>query len=167
MDRFFYITLICFATLCTTQGLSQSLMRSSVGMAGSSTEMTIDQRAYFVSQSIGQASITGTITKNGRTLRQGFQQPLYQIRTGVQSIGKLNARIYPNPSKRWLNILFKEELSDEISLSLYDNTGRLIVNEKYNASASVKLDITTVNNGIYVLKAISGRKQLITTIVKQ
>lgn len=142
-------------------------MRSTLGMAGSSTELTSNSRAYFISQSIGQSSIIGTGIKNGRVVRQGFQQPLYQIRQGIQSIGKLNATIYPNPSQRWLNILFAEELSTEISLALYDNMGRLIIEETYDATALIQLDIANVNNGIYMLKATSGRKQLITTIVKQ
>lgn len=136
-------------------------------MSGASSQVTSNNRTYTISQSIGQSGVTGTSVKNGRVLRQGFQQPVDQNRIRVSQVQKLQARVYPNPSQRWLNILFKEELSSEISLIIYDNMGRLIKKEKHNATSILNIDIVDLATGVYTLKLISGNRQLITTVMKQ
>ena len=50
------LALVCF----TTSSHAQKVMRSSVGMGGSSDRVQVEGKHYFVSQSIGQAGIAGT-----------------------------------------------------------------------------------------------------------
>jgi hypothetical protein len=64
---------LCFFSFAS----SQSIIRSSVGSGGSSQSISIKEKTYFISQSIGQASVIGYASSNGYGIRQGFQQPPY------------------------------------------------------------------------------------------
>jgi hypothetical protein len=51
------------------------LVRSTVGVSGSSTDIKIQNTNYVVQQSIGQSSVIGTFAIGDLNVRQGFIQP--------------------------------------------------------------------------------------------
>ena len=61
-------------------------------------------------------------------------------------------RIYPNPVATGdnVNIAFSKSLTADILV--YDLTGKLVLRENISSSSTKSLNISTVNNGIYMLR---------------
>ncbi|MCK5702189.1 MAG: T9SS type A sorting domain-containing protein [Cyclobacteriaceae bacterium] len=147
---------------------SQSVVRSTVGTGGSSQTVTSNNKSYFVSQSIGQASVIGTSTKNGYTIRQGFQQPPHTFIVGtLNELSDLKATIFPNPFQQSVYITFMDLIEDDVSVILHDISGRLILKETFAASQLITLTLENIAIGDYILNVISGKKHLTTSIIKQ
>jgi len=74
-------------------------------------------------------------------------------------------KLYPNPSSSVFYI--QRPGIDEMRVSVYDVTGRLVYEKDKINSAHFTLDLAGVEQGLYFLKVIEGNKQLSTTILKQ
>jgi hypothetical protein len=62
--------------------------------------------------------------------------------------------VYPNPVKNILNITLSEYT--EANTSLYDVTGRLVLQQKLQA-LNTSLNIETLNSGMYLLKVFTDQ----------
>lgn len=78
---------------------------------------------------------------------------------------KHSFKLYPNPSSSVFYISRKG--TEEMQVSVYDTTGRLVYQAKNITRSVYGLDMTTVKSGLYFLKVREGRKTLATTILKQ
>jgi len=153
---------------CIPNLYSQSIVRSTVGSGGSSQTVISNNRSYFLSQSIGQASVIGTTTVNGYTLRQGFQQPPYSFIVGqLEKESDLKATIYPNPFQQSLYILFEDVIENDVSVIMHDISGRIIFKERYGPSQLITLQLTTIAPGEYILNVTAGGKHLGASLIKQ
>ncbi|MBT8256994.1 MAG: T9SS type A sorting domain-containing protein [Bacteroidia bacterium] len=61
-------------------------------------------------------------------------------------------RIYPNPitSGDYVNLGFSQNITADVTV--YDLTGKAILTEKISSSSTKSLNISTVNDGIYMLR---------------
>jgi len=66
-----------------------------------------------------------------------------------------NPIIYPNPTSKseFLNIRLKDQLT--ASILIYDLTGKLILKENMNNSIYKQINISPLNNGVYLLQIIA------------
>ncbi len=101
----------------------QSLHRQMVTAQGNSIALTNDM---YVSQSIGQQSITGTYQKNNITLSQGYQQSLWNNYIKTNAISLFSTKTYPNPFIDTLNFQFSQPLNSPVQITLYDITGKIV-----------------------------------------
>ena len=72
---------------------------------------------------------------------------------------RLINNVYPNPSNQWLNIVTGVE-SGILEIALHDIAGRTIMKEKYgkvSKNYQATLNVSSVEDGIYFLKVISGK----------
>lgn len=147
---------------------SQSIVRSTVGIGGSSQTVTYNNRTYFVSQSIGQASVIGVSAKNGHIIRQGFQQPPHTFEIGLlNEESDLKATIFPNPFQQSIYITFIDLIEEDVSVIVHDISGRLILKKTFPASQLIALPLESIATGDYILNVIIGKKHLTTSIIKQ
>ena len=147
---------------------SQSIVRSTLGAGGSSQTVTSNNKSYFVSQSIGQASVIGTTINNGYAIRQGFQQPPHTFIIGpLNELDDLKAIIFPNPFQQSVYISFKDLIENDVSVIIHDISGRLILKETFAASQLIDLPLANIASGDYILNVITGKKHLTTSIIKQ
>ncbi|MBT8272020.1 MAG: T9SS type A sorting domain-containing protein [Flavobacteriaceae bacterium] len=76
---------------------------------------------------------------------------------GVENITETinSLRIYPNPvsSGDEININFNSNIDAEIMI--YDLTGKLVMKDNISSSSTKSLNISTVNNGIYLLQIVA------------
>ncbi len=149
------------------QGKTQTISRSTLGMAGSSQVIQSKGHSYFISQSIGQASVTGTFTRKGKVLRQGFQQPPGGIKVGPIKNEDLKAVIYPNPTDQIINIRLMDQSLRECSIELIDYSGRLLYQARYDIIQPISLDLAEYPSGVYLLKIMSNEKFSYTPVIKQ
>ncbi len=103
--------------------LSQNLQRQMVSAQGNSIALT---NGMYVSQSIGQQSITGISQKNNVTFSQGYQQSLWNNYIKTNAISSLSTKTYPNPFIDTLNFQFSQSINSPVQITLYDITGKIV-----------------------------------------
>ena len=78
--------------------------------------------------------------------------------------GNLNGisyRVYPNPVSRMATIELNEQTTEDITLEMYNNTGRLVHTSHIPAgSVSAEIFVDNYPDGLYLLRLTTGRKLL-------
>ena len=102
-----------------------------------------------VSYSIGQVVYTSATGING-SINQGVQQPYdYDVITGIEHT-EIELALYPNPTLGQVNLSIADSRTQEYSLSLFDATGRLIMqNSQLNGLNSFSME--SYSAGAYTL----------------
>lgn len=147
---------------------SDYLVRSSTGASGSSENLNVNNKAYLVQQSIGQASVIGTFYDKDYILRQGFIQP--NVLAKIIDLGiplSLEAIVYPNPFVESVTISFSEQITGEVAVAVFDLLGRQVFSKSYTANDKLKLDLSRLPVTGYILKVIGNNKQFIKKLVKK
>lgn len=112
------------------------------------------------SYSTGQVAYA-TITGAGGTVTQGVQQP-YEIfvlgNDDFQSVS-MSATVYPNPAVS--NVILRIALGnfENLRYELFDLNGRLLYSDKV-IGTETRIPMDIYPEATYVLKAISGNKEL-------
>jgi hypothetical protein len=151
----------------TNNKSSSLILRSTIGMSGTSKIFHLKKNGYYISQSIGQTSVIGTNKNKNYTIRQGYQQPLQQYYAKDKlNANTLKAKIFPNPVDQLIYISFNEIINDDIYISVSDITGRYITSKTFPPSRKVDLSLGELKNGIYLIKITSGAKNMITNFIK-
>lgn len=102
-----------------------------------------------VSFSVGQVSTN--YIENGDALNEGVQQP-YEI-FHVLSVNKsdeLSWEIFPNPTEGIIYLTSKDIIDADIEI--FDESGRLILNEQLKGIQQSKIDLTSYARGVYTIK---------------
>ena len=120
--------------------LSQNLQRQMVSAQGNSIALT---NGMYVSQSIGQQSITGTSQKNNFTLSQGYQQSLWNSYIKTNNTSLISTKTYPNPFFDTLNFQFSQPINSPIQITLFDITGKIVFQQTKLANETL-LTITNL-----------------------
>jgi hypothetical protein len=168
MKTFIHFLFVFGATqMCLAQQNSEYVIKtSSLGSGGSSHTVETLEGTYRISQSIGQGSVIGTHQSNGYILRQGYQQPLDGKVISETVDYELDAQVFPNPFSRNIKITFSTLLKDDISITLYDITGKVIHAQKVVPITQIELSLNNIEAGTYFLKVTSGKKHFNTKLLK-
>ncbi|TBN04851.1 T9SS type A sorting domain-containing protein [Hyunsoonleella flava] len=142
------------------------IIRSNVGVGGSSKTFQTSKGTYVVSQSIGQSSVIGTSINNGYYLRQGFQQPHERIKVTKSTYSSLRAIVYPNPFDYNIQISFNESISKDINIEVYNVLGKLVYSKSFSPSRKIQINLENLSSGSYTLKAISNGKLFNSKLIK-
>lgn len=98
--------------------------------------------------------ITETISNNGITLTQGFQQSDYNI-TEIEELNSENIKvtIFPNPATDLINLKLEAEYSENLSFEIFDITGNEILKNNLEKGITQKeIDFSSKPAGVYILK---------------
>lgn len=76
------------------------------------------------------------------------------LATDVSNLVKENIKIYPNPSKDFINISADSIIK---SIEIYDVQGRIVKVISGNNTKTVRVEIENISVGIYILKAITEK----------
>ena len=164
----FAITLFFIQFTEAQNTTSAYLVRLTTGVAGSSKNVTINNKAYIVQQSIGQASVIGAFYDSDYTLRQGFIQPNVLAKIIDLAIPlSLDAIIYPNPFVESVTISFSEQITDKVEVAVFDVLGRLVFSKSYMANQKVNVQFNNLSVADYILKVTANNKQFIKKIIKK
>ena len=80
------------------------------------------------------------------------------IISNVEDLAYFALTIYPNPVTDFLVLQFKEGIKKDLSLSLIDNSGQLILQKQLATGTTINtLDLTAITNGAYILQLHDGR----------
>ena len=173
---FFYFLADCFCQGSSPSNSTDSnppaftILRSNVGLSGSSSTFVTSKGPHTINQSIGQASVIGTTSISIVTFLQGYQQPTSPIEAPIIENLKENVLrviIGPNPANAWVDIIFEETITEEIEIRLIDFSGSVARTEKYAPSQIQRVPLEGLATGIYLLQVFSKDKQVISKILKQ
>jgi hypothetical protein len=121
---------------------------------------------FFLSQSIGQNSPSGTFKNSEIVVQQGFQQ--YAVtKYRLNSVG-FTTKVYPNPFVSSLTIEFSHSFNEEVEVTLYDLSGKLIKlsNEKLVGNI-MNVNLEDVVDGQYILCLNFGLHKFSTKVIKK
>jgi hypothetical protein len=160
--------LVCIQFTEAQNTTSAYLARATTGAAGSSENVTINNKAYIVQQSIGQASVICTFSDENYTFRQGFIQPnVFAKIIDLAILLSLDAIIYPNPFVESVTISFSEQITDRVEVAVFDILGRLVFSKSYTANQKVNVEFNNLSVADYILKVTANKKQFIKKIIKK
>ncbi|MEA3445257.1 MAG: T9SS type A sorting domain-containing protein [Bacteroidota bacterium] len=80
--------------------------------------------------------------------------------TSIYSINEAkntNWQIYPNPVEDNLKINFDDQSEKNNAISIFDFTGRQIMQINKNIVGLISIDVSDLNNGIYFIQIESGK----------
>jgi hypothetical protein len=150
---------------------------SDLSTTSSGGATTVINGKYY-SHVIGQSSVvTGTSTKSGITMRQGFKQPNLLART-IQKSGlkiqmakenPITYTVFPNPFSDKIKIQFSELSQSPTFIAIYNISGQIIW-EKMYPEKLVEINLTDFQNvriGQYVLHIVYQGKPFVASIVKE
>lgn len=159
--------IIClFLCVLTGSTYAQYKQRSSLGMSGSSSSITIGDSKYYISSSVGQKSVIGTIGNDTFTMRQGFQQPPIRVMAMPDSNSVIEVVVYPNPVDNFVTVIFGSMVESDIVSTLYDIRGRVITTTIMAPTQSFQVDMSLLASGTYILKIIIASEGFSTHLIK-
>jgi hypothetical protein len=129
---------------------AQELHHQMLSAQGTSKELS---NGIYVSQTIGQQSVIGNYTKDGKTYGQGFQQSLWNRYIGSNSNNSITTVVYPNPFVSTINFQFSQPIGGPISVNLFDVRGRLIFTTEKEATENIlTLDLPHIADSNYLIR---------------
>ena len=122
----------------------------------------------YVSQTIGQQSVIGIYTVDGKTYGQGFQQSLWSKYISSSVNNTITTITYPNPFISSINFQFSQPIKETISVALFDVRGLLVYSENKNAIDNVlTLELPNLASSNYLVRLTSNNYTYYTQILKQ
>lgn len=76
-------------------------------------------------------------------------------------------KVYPNPASYFITIKNTSGRADKYMISMADLQGKEVVNKETVISADYRLDVSSLKEGVYLLKLQDGKKQVSRMIVKK
>ena len=160
MKLLLLVFLFSFSTL-----YSQELHHQMLSSQGTSKELS---NGIYVSQTIGQQSVIGNYTKDGKTYGQGYQQSVWSKYISTNSNNTITTVTYPNPFVSTINFQFSQAINEHISVSVFDIRGRLIFSQEKQASGNIlTLDMPQLASSNYLVRLSTPNYTYYTQILKQ
>ena len=156
---------LIFCLIIPIFSFSQVIVRENIGSAGGTKKI---DNIHF-RHSIGQSSAAvGIVSNNGIVLRQGFQQPIIQIKKQDLLVGaELDVLVFPNPFTDRINIQFPKLLTERVYVSIYDNRGKIVKQLDYFSLQNINIPLDILVRGSYLLNIKCSNKNYNATLIKQ
>ena len=154
------ISLFIILSIQTVCSQYKNQMLSSMGSTSETSS------GIIATQTIGQTSVIG-FYKNSRTgVSQGYQKPLLNKIISNPQTNTLDIKVFPNPFVDQININYFGE--DQLSLSLFDVTGKLIYSDELVFSSYTKvIDFKRLPAGFYFATISSKTSIFNTKLIKR
>lgn len=150
----------------TFQG--QVLHHQMLSSQGTSTK-TPD--GLIIMQTVGQQSLSGTAANKDYIIMQGFQQSFwgrYIASNDIYAIEGIKTTTYPNPFTQVINFQFSKPVTDVISLSVFDVSGRLLYEQSKPAVNNIlSVDLSRLPTSKFLIHLKTNNLNYYTVIIKK
>lgn len=146
---------------------AQEIMRSTTGVAGTTSTLNQGSKTLVVQQSIGQGSAIGTFSSGAIMLRQGYIQPPSIKTSIIEEDSNLLASVYPNPFTDAVNISFSEEVSGDLDIVIFDMLGRKVHDQRTRAAQELTVNLQSLSSAQYIMVVSAGNKQFKANLIKK
>jgi hypothetical protein len=158
------ILLLCL-TLSFSSLYSQELHHQALSSQGTSKELP---NGVYVSQTIGQQSVIGNYTRDGKTYGQGYQQSIWSKYIQSTINNPITTVVYPNPFISTINFQFSQPIKERIKMELFDVRGRLIFQtEQFPTDNLLTVAMPNLASSNYLVKLTASNYTYYTQILKQ
>jgi hypothetical protein len=123
------------------------------------SNMEISQ-TQFTDEHIGDNVVTLTVTDNNGNTSSCDAIVTVDAGLGVEEVSLKSLNIYPNPSEDIINISGN---FSELSFTIYDLLGKKIDQGKTINT----INISSLNNGVYLIEFSTGNKKTLRKIIKK
>lgn len=145
--------------------LSQELHHQALSSQGTSKVLP---NGIYVSQTIGQQSVIGNYTKDGKTYGQGYQQSVWSRYIQSTTNNTITTVVYPNPFINTINFQFSQSIKERIHVELFDIRGRLIFKtDQQPTENTLTLELPNIASSNYLVKLSTPTYTYYTQILKQ
>lgn len=136
-------------------------------MISSQGKSAVLSNGVLIKQTIGQQSISGN-AKGEYMIVQGFQQNYWaKIVADSPLKNDLIVTTYPNPFVSQINFQFSKAIKDEMTVTVFDVSGRLIIQQmKYVEDGILSIDLARLPNAIYLVRLNNNEINYYTKITK-
>ena len=124
---------------------------------------------HYVTQTIGQLTVTGNSEVSGFNISQGFQQSVWTRLINSSSTG-ITADYFPNPFIDQITFNFINVINgNNLTVSLFDIAGKLVYNRKHNLNEDGKLvlKLNNLSSGIYLINLSNSEIKYFTKLIKK
>lgn len=123
-----------------------------------------DVAGISISWTLGEPVIATFVNEGaGIVLTQGFQQGnMFATNLPENTVSAFSAQIYPNPAKTETTVKVTVPNQLMVNVQVFDITGRIILFESFEPIATehqYKLNVSSLKQGIYLVKVSAGDKQ--------
>jgi hypothetical protein len=144
---------------------SQDLHHQALSSQGTSKELS---NGVYVSQTIGQQSVIGNFTRDGKTYGQGYQQSIWSKYIQSTANNPMATVVYPNPFISTINFQFSQPIKERIKMELFDVRGRLIFQtEQLPNDNLLTVALPNLASSNYLVKLTASNYTYYTQILKQ
>ena len=152
--------LLCFSSL-----YSQDLHHQMLSSQGDSKQLS---NGMYVSQTIGQQSVIGNYTREGKTYGQGYQQSVWSKYIQSTVNNPITTVVYPNPFVSTINFQFSQPIKERIKMELFDVRGRLIFQtEQLPTDNLLTVELPNLASSNYLVKLTASNYTYYKQILKQ
>ena len=155
-----YLIIFLFPTIVFSQELHHEMISSQ----GKNVEL---ESGIYVTQSIGQQSIIGSVNDSSNKIIQGYQQS-YWRNLIISNPVSINITFYPNPVTDVVNFNFSNLETSKVSVMIFDYAGRNLVNSEIDIAAFKSvLDVSMLPSGSYLIYLHNNKINFYTKIIKK
>lgn len=159
--RYTLLIFLCLNTFVYGQNVHHQMLSSQ----GISVEL---YNGMYISQTVGQQSVTGNSTKNGYSIGQGYQQSVWSRYINSNLISEITTTTYPNPFVTSVNFQFSRPINDVISVAIFDIRGRLVFQQEKKVNETIlTIEIEQLPASNYLVRLSSKNYRYYTQILKQ
>lgn len=144
---------------------SQDLHHQMLSSQGDSKQLS---NGMYVSQTIGQQSVIGNYTRDGKTYGQGYQQSVWSKYIQSTVNNSITTVVYPNPFVSTINFQFSQPIKERIKMELFDVRGRLVFHtEQLPTDNLLTVALPNLASSNYLVKLTASNYTYYTQILKQ
>jgi len=167
----FVIVNVGATTQLTATIVPSDATNRNVSWSSSNTSVaTVDTSGLVTGVAVGSAHITVTTQDGSITATSIVTVAESTVITALDNNSSkvANAGIitYPNPVTGQLTVVLRNEFTEEATIQLFDNTGRMFINMKSTGTVN-SIDMGSLLSGLYFIKISSGRKCIVQPIIKK
>lgn len=159
------IIVLIYFTFQQVNAQAPNKLRSTLSSGSTQGMVSPGKKPFPVQQSIGQMSVIGTYEAKGFLLRQGFIQPVYKKASATAENYEVN--IAPNPFSAYITITPGNGQTEKLSVNIYNLSGKTVYSKQYNTSRELSIDLSSLANGLYIMKLTSAKKDYTTKLIKR
>ena len=158
MIKYLLLTIFCSGVY------GQSLHHQMISSQGKSAVLP---NGTLVKQTIGQQTVSGN-SKGQYMIVQGFQQNYWaKMVAGSPLKNDLVVTTYPNPFVAEVNFQFSKPLQEEISVAIFDVSGRLVFQQKKSLKDGfLSIDLSRLAATVYLVRLNNNEVNYYTKITK-
>lgn len=115
---------------------------------------TAELKGFATGLHVGEHNVKIIASSGSQTKEQAFKITVKVSDDAIEDVTSKIMRVYPNPVK---NFLFVKNADKNSTFTIYDISGRMIKKQEFTNSQTIKIDVSNLESGVYILKNIDGR----------